>query len=816
MTVRKFLTVLILFSACSPVLAQSDRAAPAIKIDASKLENLAVVPIPGTGGRSPNGHQITVNNRYLMLDNKPWLPVMGEFHFSRYPEQYWEEELLKMKAGGVQIVATYLFWNHHEEIEGHVDWSGQRNLRGFLTLCAKHGLYVLLRLGPFSHGEVRNGGLPDWVLTQSATRENDPVYLASVRRYFAEIGRQVHGLLWEDGGPIIGLQLENEYYKRGPNAGAAHMAELKRIAHDSGMEAPLYTVTGWGNPDFPPDQFIPVFGDYPDEFWQSTLGELPPCECYLFERTSEMDATNPTSVTAKASRYPFFMAEAGGGMQVAYHRRPAISADDIAAMTVTHLGSGANLYGYYMYQGGSNPEGNLTTLQESEASDHVYDLPVVSYDFQAPLGEFGRMNPAFRATKSLHLFLHDFGSDLAPMISVLPAIVPSDPSDRVTPRVAARTDGNRGFIFLNNYQRTYPLPDQSSFQIELRLPSETITLPQAPIRVPSGAYGIWPMNLNFNGVLLKYATAQLLAKIRDGDTDYFVFFAHENIAAEFAFDSSTVASIKAEKALVSAARGQTLVTRRSPGTDVAFSVQSKHGKTTRIILLTEDQARNSWKASFAGRDVLVISPADVFFDETSVHLRARDLGQLYFSTLPALRRLKPSTNAQFRIEGRDGVFVKYSAIVQPKNVQVQWEKIREAAPSQPVKRDKYNAVAPTNADFERSAVWRITLPKAAMEGLSDLFLQITYRGDVGRLYVGQRLLADDFYNGRVWEIGLKRFAKEAFNQMLSLKVMPLRKDAPIYLPRDAWPHFPPNGEIADVQAIEAVPEYEVESMVGVK
>src|SRR5580658_5898139 len=201
-----------------------------IVIDAS---GAAVPPESGylkMGTQSSSGHEIRVNSRYLTLDGKPWLPVMGEFHFSRYPEKYWEEEILKMKAGGVQIVSTYVFWIHHEEIEGQFDWSGQRNLRHFVELCGKHGMYVFVRIGPWDHGEVRNGGLPDWVLTKSRVRTNDPAYLSYVQRFFVEIGKQLQGLYWNDDGPIIGVQLENEYGKRGPDAGAAHISALKKLA----------------------------------------------------------------------------------------------------------------------------------------------------------------------------------------------------------------------------------------------------------------------------------------------------------------------------------------------------------------------------------------------------------------------------------------------------------------------------------------------------------------------------------------------------------------------------------------------------------
>ena len=90
------------------------------------------------GGRSAGGETLGVNSRYLIRDGKPWFPVMGEFQFSRYPENEWEDEILKMKAGGVQIVSTYVFWIHVEEIKGQFDWTGQRSLRRFVELCRKH------------------------------------------------------------------------------------------------------------------------------------------------------------------------------------------------------------------------------------------------------------------------------------------------------------------------------------------------------------------------------------------------------------------------------------------------------------------------------------------------------------------------------------------------------------------------------------------------------------------------------------------------------------------------------------------------------
>ena len=152
-------------------LAASVGIAMPLLLEAARLTVDVAVPQPAETGcfkpgsnRNPDGREITVDNRSLRLDGKPWFPVMGEFHYSRYPAEDWRAELLKMKAGGVDIVSTYVFWIHHEEIEGQWDWSGRRDLRKFVQTCGDVGLKVLVRCGPWDHGEVRNGGFPDWVV----------------------------------------------------------------------------------------------------------------------------------------------------------------------------------------------------------------------------------------------------------------------------------------------------------------------------------------------------------------------------------------------------------------------------------------------------------------------------------------------------------------------------------------------------------------------------------------------------------------------------------------------------------------------------
>lgn len=97
---------------------------------------------------------------YLIKNGKPWFPVMGEMHYSRYRKEWWEESLRKIKAGGVSVVSAYVIWIHHEEEENVFDFEGCRDIGTFVRLCRKVGLSVFLRIGPFVHGEVRNGGFP--------------------------------------------------------------------------------------------------------------------------------------------------------------------------------------------------------------------------------------------------------------------------------------------------------------------------------------------------------------------------------------------------------------------------------------------------------------------------------------------------------------------------------------------------------------------------------------------------------------------------------------------------------------------------------
>ncbi len=798
-----------------------------IRVDASVADAAPETGFLHLGGRSSNGHDLEINSRYLMLDGKPMLPVMGEFHYSRYPEQQWEQEILKMKAGGVNVVSTYVFWIHHEEVEGQFDWSGQRDLRHFVELCGKHGMYVYLRVGPWDHGEVRNGGFPDWLLNKGKLRTNDPVYLKYVARYFDQIGEQVKGLLWKDGGPVIGAQLENEYGLHGAGAGAEHILKLKQLAMQAGITVPLYSVTGWPSLDFPPHDVIPVSGGYPDGFWYDSTRNLPPSPVYLFNlnrKLGDMGATSPSEdPTGRVDlrHDPYFAAEEGGGMATSYARRPLIRADDIASLALVGIGSGVNLYGYYMFHGGANPPGRLTTLQESQATKYPNDLPEINYDFQAPLGEYGQTRDSYRKTRAMHLFLNRFGETLAPMTAYGQQPAPKGPADTSVPRVAVRAEKDHGFVFVNNYVRQLAMPERPRFQAEVKLSSGTIRIPEHPISIPANSYFIWPINLKMGGATLRYSTAQLLTRIESPQGTTYFFFAVRGVEPEFAFDGATAEGVSSSRGKLAHEDGLALLRNVQPGLQPALRIAASDGKAIRIVLLSAEQAEQASVESETAQEHLVISPADVFYEGMRLDLRSTNAGDLTAEIYPAV---VPQPEGQQVHEKRSVQISGWTTVHAertPVTIPFTWTRTKAAgeAPAtrmgSPVPWRKHPvAQVPEEKAWDAAEVWTLRVPEHALDGISDLWLTLDYAGDVGRFYIGNTLADDNFYNGTPWQIGLKRFLPAAFGAPLTFRILPLRAGAPIYLDAAAWKRIAAKGQTVSVPRISVRPEYEATFSLG--
>ena len=277
----------------------------------------------------------------LIIDGQRVMPVMGEIHYSRVPAEEWGCEVRKMKEGGVTMIATYVFWNHIEEQEGIFRWDGQRSLRAFLEVCRQEQMPVILRLGPFCHGEVRNGGIPDWMFAKGCRlREENATFLGYVETLYRQIFTQVQGLQWKDGGPVIAAQFDNEYRGRGE-----YLMALKKIALQVGFDLPFYTRTGWPalRTPVPYGEMIPLYGDYADGFWDKEVKEGVGNYYKAFNfkafRSSTAIGTDllgkqEAKLNTGDEQYPYFTCELGGGMATAYHRRPYVYPEDAYSMAL--------------------------------------------------------------------------------------------------------------------------------------------------------------------------------------------------------------------------------------------------------------------------------------------------------------------------------------------------------------------------------------------------------------------------------------------------------------------------------------------------
>lgn len=459
--------------------------------------------------------EVKWDSKSLIIDGERVTPVMGEIHYSRLPENEWRDAVRKMKDGGVTVIATYVFWNHIEQNEGKFDWSGQRNLRKFIEICKEEDMPVILRIGPFCHGEVRNGGIPDWIFDKGIkSRTEDPAFLDAVTKLYRQIFTQVQGLQWKDGGPVMACQFDNEYRGHG-----SYLMTLKKIANEIGFDLPFYTRTGWPElkTPVPYGEMIPLYGDYADGFWERSIAPTAGnyYKAFNFKGfrsstaiASEQIKDQKEKLTEGDEQYPYFTCELGGGMMGAYHRRPWIYPEDAYSLAVVKLGSGSNLLGYYMYHGGTNPESDiyLNETQRTKATNYN-DLPVKNYDFQAPLGEFGQPYPHYYDLRKLHLFMQDYGKVLAPMEAAFPAPQDLKKGDDSSLRYSYRSEGNSGFVFINNYERLQNLTAKKGIQFDLC----GVKFPSKPITIPAGTTCIFPVNIDG----IRYATAQLIAK-RDG------------------------------------------------------------------------------------------------------------------------------------------------------------------------------------------------------------------------------------------------------------------------------------------------------------
>ena len=327
--------------------------------------------LPATGAGAASG-RLEIGCESFLLDGRPFVIRSGEMHFPRVPREYWEHRLRMVRAMGCNTVCAYLFWNLHEPRPGEFDFTGANDVAEYCRLAHAEGLKVILRPGPYACAEWDFGGFPWWLLKHEEIqlRTRDPVYLDACRNYLIEVGKQLAPLQITRGGPIIMVQVENEYGSYGNDR--KYIGLLRDYLVEAGFEVPLFTCDGPAQLQngTRPDIFPAVnFGANPEHAFRALRGIRPagPLMCgeYYpgwFDRWGVPHRTGPT---------PQILRDLGWMLE----KQASFSIYMVHGGTSFGFTAGAN----------SPPFRPQTT----------------SYDYDAPISEAGWATPKFHAIRDL-------------------------------------------------------------------------------------------------------------------------------------------------------------------------------------------------------------------------------------------------------------------------------------------------------------------------------------------------------------------------------------------------------------------------------
>ena len=455
-----------------------------------------------------------VNTQYFTKNGKPYTVIAGEMHFSRLPKERWRETLLKMRECGINTVSTYIFWNYHEEIKGQFDFSGNKDISAFLSICRDIDTPCILRIGPWCHGEVIRGGFPKRINKMARKRCNNPKYLAEVKEFWQGLYKEVKPYL--DGETVIGIQLENEY-----TGSTEHIRTLRKIAEKIGFKAPFFTMTAWpsGKPD---NDFLPMMGGYPDGPWNHGKTALKPNNRFAItpaKTESEIGGDLFKSNAEQKGIYddvPYASCETGPGNQVTQHRRPYISEKDGYGVGFAKFASGVNWLGYYMFCGGTNPNDRL--MQENRLTGYPNNYPIIDYDFQSPISRYGVCRPHGDRLRLTHLFISSFDNEICTKQAYFPKWKSSNPADISFLRCSIRADEQGGgYFFASTYEKGLKYKDFKDVIVTFTINDKTVNLPSIDIK--AGTMFFYPFNIKLGSVHFDYILAQPIVKtVVDGKT----------------------------------------------------------------------------------------------------------------------------------------------------------------------------------------------------------------------------------------------------------------------------------------------------------
>lgn len=334
---------------------------------------LTPAPTPATATGRPSA-TLTHAGRTFLRDGRPHRVLSGSLHYFRVHPEQWADRLRRVAALGLNTVDTYVPWNFHEQTPGDVRFDGWRDLDRFVRLAQQAELDVIVRPGPYICAEWDNGGLPAWLTGTPGMRlrTSYPPFLEAVGRWFDELIPRIADFQARHGGPVVAVQIENEYGSYGDDQAYVRWVRDALVAR--GISELLYTADG-------PTALMLDGGTVPGELAAATFGSRPDDAAALL-RSRRPDE-------------PFFCAEFWGGWfdhwGEKHHVRPAGSAADSVA-GILDAGGSVSLY---MAHGGTN----FGLWAGANHDGDRLQPTVTSYDSDAPIAEHGELTPKFHALR---------------------------------------------------------------------------------------------------------------------------------------------------------------------------------------------------------------------------------------------------------------------------------------------------------------------------------------------------------------------------------------------------------------------------------
>ncbi len=368
--VFKFVSLGCLVGGLAVSAAAQPAATPAASADVTAAAALPLTTIHPDG----KAHKFEARDHQFFIDGQPTLILAGEMHFGRAQPEDWDTRIKQAKAMGLNAISFYLFWNQVEAKEGQFNFTGMNDVRHVLKLCQDNGMWAILRPGPYCCAEVDYGGIPAWTLKYPDVkiRTNDPTYVEWSKKYIEQVYKQVGDLQVSKGGPLVMVQIENEYGNGRP-ANNDYMVSLQKIFQDVGFECPMFIC---------------------DPGVEPASRQMPG----VMAEQNGLRGPASRPLLAALGDFPVYVPEVYTAWFLGWGATPANeyrSRSPLAASVgwLNILLDNHYSFCLYMFFGGTN---------YGFYNGAIENLPIqTSYDYGAPIDEAGRMTDKYRAFRDI-------------------------------------------------------------------------------------------------------------------------------------------------------------------------------------------------------------------------------------------------------------------------------------------------------------------------------------------------------------------------------------------------------------------------------